>query len=255
MPPTARSDDGVAGARARVDATAGLGLVVAVLLVAGCSGSSGAGHAVESGAPPAAISASPSPAAVSPAPSLLPSTSRQPVTAAPGDVDGDGTADTVAVTATSITVELSAGGSVSAPIVDSDVPKPVVSGLQDLDRDGRAEVWVETARGASTSFVQAYRYDGKALRELTFSGGHIRFGIGGSATHGDGFSCTDAARLVVRTAESDDGTSFRVRTRTFRVSDAALLLVSESTVTAPSMDDPRVRAAYRVDCGAVGESD
>lgn len=159
------------------------------------------------------------------------------------------------VTSTTLTVALSGGGTVRAPIVAADLPKPVVSGLADLDRDGHAEVWVETARGASTSFVQAYRYDGKALRELTFEGGHIRFGIGGSVTHGDGFSCTPEGHLVVRTAESDDGTSYRVRTRTFRVSGATLVLLSDRTATASSMDDPRVRAAYEVDCGSVGESD
>jgi hypothetical protein len=169
-------------------------------------------------------------------------------------VDGDGEADTVTVTATTLTVALSAGRTVSAPIVASDVPKPVVSGLADLDLDGHAEVWVETARGASTSFVQVYRYDGTKLSELTFAGGHIRFGIGGSVTHGDGFACTPEGHLVVSTAESDDGTSYRIRTRTFRVSGATLVLLTERTATAPSMDDPRVRAAYQVDCGSVGES-
>lgn len=157
--------------------------------------------------------------------------------------------------ATKVTVALTTGGTVSAPIVDSDVPKPGVSGLADLDRDGRNEVWLETARGASTSFVQAYRYDGTALRELTFDGGHIRFGIGGSATHGDGFACTDDGRLVVTTAESDDGTTFLIRTRTYRVSGSTLERLVETTATATSMEDPRVRAAYQVDCGSVGESD
>jgi hypothetical protein len=159
------------------------------------------------------------------------------------------------VTSSTLTVTLSGGGTVSAPIVAADVPKPVVSGLADLDRDGRAEIWVETARGASTSFVQAYRYDGKVLRDLTYAGDHIRFGIGGSATHGDGFSCTDKGRLVVSTAESDDGTQFRVRRRTFHVSGSELVLDLETNATATSMDDPRVRAAYEVDCGSVGESD
>jgi hypothetical protein len=173
----------------------------------------------------------------------------------PGDVDGDGAADAVTVSSDTLTVALSGGGTATAPIVDAEVPKPVVSGLHDLDLDGRNEVWLETARGASTSFVQAYRYDGKALRELTYEGGHIRFGIGGSVTHGDGFSCTDAGRLVVRTAESDDGTAFRVRNRTFHVEGSTLVLDGETAVTASSMDDPRVRAAYQVDCGSVGESD
>lgn len=187
-------------------------------------------------------------------PSASPSPAARRV-AAPGDVDGDGATDGVSVTATTVTVALSTGGSVSAPIVDSDLPRPAVSGLADLDRDGRNEVWLETARGASTSFVQAYRFDGTALRELTLDGGHIRFGIGGSATHGDGFTCTESGELVVTTAESDDGSTYRVRSITYRVAGTVLQRVLETTSAAPSLEDPRVRAAYQVDCGSVGESD
>jgi hypothetical protein len=185
-------------------------LVVPVLLVAACSGSSGGARAVETTAPPTPVpdSASATPAA-SPSAAPSPSASRRRPQAAPGDVDGD----------------------------------------------GRNEVWVETARGASTSFVQAYRYDGAALHELTYAGGHIRFGIGGSVTHADGFTCTDTGRLIVSTAESDDGTSYRVHKVTYRVSGATLVRVLETSATAPTMDDPRVRAAYQVDCGSVGESD
>jgi hypothetical protein len=230
-------------------------LLIALLLLSGCSGSSATPTAVTTHATaPATPSPSSSPEAAA-SPSAAPPSPTPVPLAAPGDVDGDGQADTVTVTATSVTVRLSGGGTVSAPIVEPDVPKPVVSGLQDLDRDGHAEIWVETARGASTSFVQVYRYDGTKLSELTFAGGHIRFGIGGSVTHGDGFACTDTGRLIVSTAESDDGTSYRVRTRTFRVSGATLVLVTDRNATAPSMDDPRVRAAYQVDCGPVGESD
>ena len=116
-------------------------------------------------------------------------------------------------------------------------------------------MWLETARGATTSFVQVYRYDGTTLRELTYAGGHIRFGIGGSVTHGDGFACTEDGRLRVTTAESDDGATYLVRTREYRVSGGTLERVLETTGTATSMDDPRVRAAYQVDCGSVGESD
>jgi hypothetical protein len=230
-------------------------LVVPLLLAAACSSSSGDVRTARTPRAVPPVSASPS---VSPEPpsavpsSITPSPAGQ---AAPGDVDGDGEADTVSVTTDRLTVVLSGGGTVTAPVVDPDVPKPVVSGLHDLDRDGRNEVWIETARGASTSFVQAYRYDGKTLRELTFHGDHIRFGIGGSVTHGDGFQCTDNGRLIVSTAESDDGAAYRVHELTYRVSGPALVRIAEIFATAPSMDDPRVRAAYQVDCGSVGESD
>ena len=226
-------------------------LVVPALLATACTGSSGGSPAAPPTTSPTPVvaAASPSPAAASPSAVALAKE------AAPGDVDGDGRADEVTVTTTALSVTLSAGGTVSAPLVDADVPKPVVSGLHDLDRDGRNEVWVETGRGASTSFVQAFRYDGQSLQELTFEGGHIRFGIGGSVTHGDGFRCTANGQLLVSTAESDDGTSYRVRNVTYRVSGFTLVRLVETLATASSMEDPRVRAAYQVDCGSVGESD
>ena len=185
------------------------------------------------------------------APSASPADSPRP--AVPGDVDGDGTVDEVGVSATTVTVSLSSGGRVVAPVVGSDVPQPAVSGLFDVDDDGRAEVFVETARGASTAFVQMFRYDGKALYEVTYDGGHQRFGIGGSVTHGEGFSCPGDGRLLVHRAETFNGTAYTVRTRVYRLVEAVLRLEGETTVTAPSMEDPRVGAAYQVDCGSVGE--
>jgi hypothetical protein len=233
-------------------------LVPPLLLAAACGGSdptvatsATAGPSPSSTRSPAAPSATSSAA---PVPSPPGSSAAAATGATPGDVDGDGGADTVTVTATTLAVALSGGGRATAPIVDAQVP-PRVSGLFDVDRDGHAEVFVETARGASTGFVQIYRYDGRSLRELTFDGAPIRFGIGGSVTHGDGFACTGSGQLVVRSAESDDGSTYRVRSRIFRISGASVQLQSDTTVTAPSMDDARVRQAYQVDCGAVGEGD
>jgi hypothetical protein len=171
----------------------------------------------------------------------------------PGDVDGDGAVDTVTVTPTLVSVRLTRGGVVSAPVVESDLPQPALSGLFDVDGDGRAEVFVETARGASTAFVQLYRYDGRVLQEVTYDGGRQRFGIGGSVTHGEGFSCPGDGRLLVGQAETFNGSAYTVRTRTYRLEDSVLRLVGETSVTAPSIEDPRVGAAYQVACGSVGE--
>jgi hypothetical protein len=227
-----------------------------LLLAVACGGSAPKSTATTASPAPSPTPATESPAAVpssaAPPPSAAPT--RVPKVAAPDDVDGDGVKDTVTVTASTLTVALSGGGRATAPIVDAQVP-PKISGLTDLDGDGRAEVFVETARGASTTFVQAYRYDGKTLRELTSDGAPIRFGIGGSVTHGDGFSCTGDGRLAVRSAESEDGSTYRVRTRVFRISGGTLVLQSDATVTAPSMNDDRVRQAYQVDCGSVGAGD
>lgn len=198
----------------------------------------------------AACSGSSTPAA-RPAPSPSPSTS--PQSAAAGDVDGDGKPDVVTVTTSAVQVKLSRGGTVLSGLVDTDTPQPVLSGLADVDGDGRSEVFVETARGAAVSFVQMYRYGGKDLNEVTFKGGHIRLGIGGTVTHGEGFSCPGNGVLVVRRAETLNGTGYTLRTRTFALAGDALKLQKETTVTAPSLEDERVSIAFQVDCGTVGE--
>jgi hypothetical protein len=232
-------------------------LLLLALLVAPLAACSGGDDSPPAAAPTTAAPTPTVPPTTAPtATSAGSPTPTAPATRGPaqdGDVDGDGRADRVTATMTALQVRLTASGrTVTAPVEDTDID-PVVQGVVDLDRDGFGDVFLETARGASTGFVQVYRYDGSRLRELTLDGGHVRFGFGGSATHGDGFTCTGQGRLVARQAESDDGTTFRVRTRTYRVAGAAFVLESETAVTAKGMDDPRVRAAYEVSCGPVGE--
>jgi hypothetical protein len=170
-----------------------------------------------------------------------------------GDVDGDGQPDTVRTTATLLTVVLSSTGkSVTAPIHADSPRKTPVLGSTDVDRDGFAEVFLQTAQGASTSFATPYRFDGTTLRELQVDGGPVRLGIGGSLTHGDGFQCNSAGQLVVRSAESSDGKAFVVRTKIYRLAAQQLVLVKSSTVSA-KQGDLIVQQSYAVDCGSVGE--
>jgi hypothetical protein len=229
-----------------------------LVLAAACSGSSsGSPAAVRS---PSAVetSAAPTPSPPPPSPTSAPSPSAAGRRALDGDVDGDGQPDRIGVSGTTLTVTLSGGGRVLSTPVDSDLDSSepaATAGSTDVDRDGRAEVFVRVAQGASTSTLRMFRYDGKAISPVDSEGGPLLLVVGGSVTHGDGFSCTDKGRLVVMSAESNDGTTFRVRRRTFRFSGGGLVLDLETRATATSMDDPRVRAAYEVDCGPVGEGD
>ena len=169
-----------------------------------------------------------------------------------GDVDGDGRRDVIQPGSTLLRVTLSSTGSVvTAPVHKEDPGAPTLLGTGDVDGDGRAEVFLQTAEGASTEFATPYRFDGTALRELQLDGGPARLGIGGSVTHGDGFRCTGGL-LEVRQAESTDGTTYTVRADRYAVQGAQLVLKGSST-TKGTQGSAAVESAYNADCGTVGD--
>lgn len=174
------------------------------------------------------------------------------VPAFPGDVDGDGEPDDVTV-GEQVSVRLSADGrTVTAPVL-ADTP-PVASGAEDVDGDGRAELFVRTARGSSTTFLTPYRWDGTTFAPLLLDGQPARLGIGGSATHGEGFSCTEDG-LVVRTALRQETGTWDLSATTYAVEGHALTGVDRSDEAGIAEDDPRVGGAYLVDCRSVGEGE
>lgn len=236
-------------------------LLPLALAVTGCSTSSKPGP--PSPTPTATASAAPTP---TPTPSAAPSTAGPTAgptatptpspsatvrAAADGDVDGDGKADAVATTATLVTVTLSGSGRKVTAAVHSDDPRPpAYAGSHDVDRDGRAEVFLRTAQGASTSFVTPYRFDGTRLVELQLSGDPARLGIGGAVTHGDGFACLASGLVDVKAADSSDGKSYTVTDRFYRLSATALVLVRTSTSHA-QVGSAALAASYTADCGSV----
>jgi len=162
------------------------------------------------------------------------------------------------VAESTLTVTLSGSGRVLHADVDAglDGSEPAgAAGSRDVDRDGHAEIFVRVGQGASTVTLRAFRYDGTALRPIDRADGPLLLVIGGTVTHGDGFSCTDTGRLVVRSAESSDGRAFVVTTTTYRLSGSSAVRIARTTARATGADNPAVAAAYRVDCGPVGEGD
>jgi hypothetical protein len=237
-----------------------LALPVAVLL-AGCSGSSGS--AAPSPSPSsAAPTLEPTAEATTPAPdptgTATPTAGGSPTRtstrpAADGDVDGDGRKDAVSTTATVITVTLSGSGRKLTAPIHADDPRPAqVRGSHDVDRDGRAEVFVQTAQGASAFFVTPYRYDGTKLVELQVDGEPARFGIGGAVTYGNGFVCLPDGHVDVKESESTDGETYTITDRLYRVAGARLVLVRTATSKARQGSAPMM-ASYSADCGSVGE--
>lgn len=236
-------------------------LTVPLLLVAACSASTPPA-AVESAAAPSPVLDSPSaePSSPEPSPSTAPSPSKTAVAvrALDGDVDGDGKPDRIRVSGSTLTVTLTSNGKAISTSVDSDLEThepAAAAGSVDVDRDGRAEVFVRVGQGASTTTLRPFGYDGRALAPVQTNGAPLLLVVGGSITHGDGFTCTDTGRLVVRSAESNDGSAFTVTTTTYRLSAGAAIRLARTVTHATGMDDPKVAAAYRVDCGSVGEGD
>ena len=107
-------------------------------------------------------------------------------------------------------------------VIDGNIRDFAFTGVL-LDRDGRAEVFLKTAEGASTAFATPYRYDGTSLREVTLDGTPARLGYGGGVTHGDGFRCLASGQLEVRQATSADGKAFTVQVTSYRLTGAALV--------------------------------
>jgi len=232
--------------------------VLLLALATACSGSDNPTVEVPTATPTPSATPSPTP---SPTPSATPSPTASPtpaptkaraVPAKDRDVDGDGTPDAIRATATLLTVELSGSErTVTAPVHADSPRSPAILGTADVDRDGYAEVFLETAEGASTQFVTPYRFDGTTLREVQLDDGPARLGIGGSLTHGDGFQCGSSGLLEVRSADSQDGSAYTVHVDTYRLKVATLVLVKSATLQA-KQGDPEVDKAFSVDCGTVG---
>lgn len=232
------------------------------LALAGCSGSRPSAAPTADYTPPpdlatsapASVAASSTPAASPSATAVATPTTIRPghIPALDGDVDGDGTPDAMRSTATLLSIDLSGSGTTVTAAIHAESPRNApILGTGDIDRDGRVEVFVETAEGASTQFVTPYRYDGKVLRELQIDGGPARLGMGGTVSHGEGFRCPNGL-LEILSSDSADGATYTVHVSSYRMTGSRLVLV-RTTTTRAKQGDPLVDASYRPDCGTVGD--
>jgi hypothetical protein len=158
-----------------------------------------------------------------------------------------------------VTARLTRSGTTSTSL-QADA-EPLLKGIVDADGDGHAEVFLRTHAGASTEFMTPLRLVGTTLMVVRRGPGPAQLGAGGSVTHGDGFTCTDAVRsragreLLVYQGESTDaaGKTWDGTVTTYGWSGATLVRLTSKHehFSDARTDDPRVAPYYSVDCGSL----
>ena len=172
-----------------------------------------------------------------------------------GDVNGDGNSDRARIlnlrhpsSVSSIfgwtyrlEVRLSTGGEVSATFA-GDPPDPGsafyfnthVIGGSDVNGDGRREVFVQVAHGASTAVVSPFRLVDARLVQISEGGSPTLLDVNGSVTHLDGFSCHPPVLVIWGETATADGKAYRQTVGRYRISDTALVLLSTAHRRVPA---------------------
>nr|MDT0664189.1 hypothetical protein [Micromonospora sp. DSM 115978] len=193
--------------------------------------------------PPATVTTTPSPPQTS-----NPSSSTPPeggsasmpapaaVPAANGDVDGDGSADTLRLAGSTLEVTTTPAGAV----VTVDVPSVV-------SRDGFGEVVVQTGAAAGVKRYSVFRLAGMDAFEQVDPAGGVPL-VAGIDTLGGvayGFRCS-AGTLTTFAATTDDlGATFLVVTTNWRLAGGVLSQVDSNSPGTPTSD----RSQFAVACG------
>ena len=145
-----------------------------------------------------------------------------------GDVDGDGTADSVSVRfdpegepgCQAFVVAESEDGLLAGALEtwrsDFGLPAPTLSTLQEMDGDPGMEIVVNMGAGASAQFVGIVKASAGALEQVVPDAGDNAvgeglLGFGGSVGHLEAVDCFDGG--IVSSFAAPDGRSYRVERR------------------------------------------
>jgi hypothetical protein len=165
-----------------------------------------------------------------------------------GDVDGDGRVDRVSFPALgTLLIRYASGATDTVRFEATSMPGVQLLGIVDADRDGRAEVFVRSTGGASTTFASVFRYTAGDLRVVTLAGQQALLTYGGTVTHLDSWACRPpSAPIVLWAGQSGDGRTYPGTLRSYRFDGASLVLVGTTPWTAtPSHPAP-------TGCGSIG---
>ncbi len=180
---------------------------------------------------------------------------------ATGDLDGDGSPDTVrsylmGSTDWHLQVELAAGGGADLAIAPSGADAVTVIGGADVDGDGADELWARTGSGASATILGLARFGDCALARVTTPGGEpIEIPVGGTVGTASGAACTGrddpAADLTVYTASNVGPRAYEI-TATAYVLDGATLVQKDTTSSSATYGDAAFTRASSFSCGNLG---
>ncbi len=146
-------------------------------------------------------------------------------TSVQGDVNGDGTIETIALALDpagapecSAFVVVDLGTEIAAAPVweagpESGLPQPRINGLENIDGRAGDEILIDEAAGASTQFVGAFTFIDGDLKRITARGGIAEgevagfenlFPYGGSVGHIDAVDCSGDGIVVSTATPSSD---------------------------------------------------
>lgn|GEM_PF-5761980 len=252
---------------------------VALLLGACSKSSSGKTAASTTGSSSASTPASSS----SPSAQLPPGCDAAPppsnavhVSRATADVDGDGQPDTVVVYGTGtvdqpapyhVQVQFAAGKGIVDTVIEdagndgTQLVKALgaaeISARAGLPPDGTgAEVFVTVGSGASSSVVGIYQYGSCVLLRLLAegSGAPATFPVGGTVTHYGTLRCDGTAggqRLVVMSAQSDDGVTYQTSEQPLQVQEGHLVADGPPVTGTSDASAPSLERFTHLDCPGV----
>ncbi|MDQ3981941.1 MAG: hypothetical protein M3271_04595 [Actinomycetota bacterium] len=223
-------------------------LLVACLVLATCTPSPPEEDASAPTAPPPTTAASATPTAETPEPAcpnqdaVVADESLQTPGEVAGDVDGDGTEESVTIffdragedgceafVVARSGEEVAAAGPLETWRSDFGLPMPTLNSLREVDGEPGLEVVVNMGAGASTQFVGIVTAEGGALRQVTSDvpdqAGEGLFGVGGSIGHLEAIDCADDGRVVASFA-APAGAEYRVERR-FLVFEGTELVADE----------------------------
>lgn len=127
-----------------------------------------------------------------------------------------------------------------------------ILGIVDVDRDGRGEVFVEVAHGASTAFFMVLRLVGDRLVPMTTGGPPTACPLGGSVTHFAVMGCTKGALVIG--GWGNDATSASGSFTAYHLDGARFVVERTSSFdwTCPVGNDDRMQCATAEQLAATG---